>query len=169
MYCNFYCNKLLRFLGIKMLYRKGIGVMLINNEKKIFAGLRSDIKNVWQMPQGGVKHNESHDDAMWRELKEETGLLDSDVKILSYSKDTFYYDLPENLANKLWGGMYAGQCQRWFLLKFISNESHIDIFKDRSSEFCDWSWLTVDQLVKNVIYFKTELYKKIVNEFSAFL
>lgn len=152
-----------------MLYRKGVGIMLINEQKKIFAGLRNDIKNVWQMPQGGVKNNETEHDGMWRELKEETGLSIDNVKIIKESKTTLSYNLPEHLARKLWGGMYIGQCQRWFLLRFLGEENDININKGRASEFCDWRWLSKDELLSNVIDFKKNLYQNVLKEFSAFI
>lgn len=152
-----------------MLYRKGVGIMIINEEAKIFAGLRNDVKNVWQMPQGGVKNNESDRDAMLRELREETGLSVAEVEILTSSSERFCYDLPEKLSRKLWGGMYVGQCQRWFLLKFVGNEDRINIYGGRKAEFRDWRWLSKEALLENVIYFKNQLYTKVLNEFSSFL
>ena len=52
-------------------YRKGVGIMLFNKEKKIFVGKRLDNQSAWQMPQGGVDQNEDLLSAMKRELAEE--------------------------------------------------------------------------------------------------
>ena len=55
------------------LYRSGIGIMLINHNKEVFVGKRIDNNSdAWQMPQGGLDAGESEDEAMIRELKEET-------------------------------------------------------------------------------------------------
>ena len=39
-------------------YRKGVGMMVFNDDKKIFVGKRIDNQKAWQMPQGGVDENE---------------------------------------------------------------------------------------------------------------
>ena len=67
-----------------MLYRNAVGILLINDDRKIFAGLRKDVK-VWQMPQGGKYMKETEKRAMYRELKEEVGLCHNHVEILGVS------------------------------------------------------------------------------------
>ena len=48
----------------KISYRIGVGIVLINNKKKIFVGKRIDVKNEsWQMPQGGINKGESYEKA----------------------------------------------------------------------------------------------------------
>ena len=41
----------------KLPYRKGVGIMLINKQKKVFVGKRIDNAEAWQMPQGGIELN----------------------------------------------------------------------------------------------------------------
>ena len=66
------------------LYRKGVGIMLVNEQKKIFVGKRIDNhSNAWQMPQGGIDEGENEDLAVFRELQEETGIVEQNIKILS--------------------------------------------------------------------------------------
>ena len=57
-------------------WRLGVGIILINQDNKIFMGERIDNKGAWQMPQGGVNvgTNESLENAAKRELYEETGV-----------------------------------------------------------------------------------------------
>jgi putative (di)nucleoside polyphosphate hydrolase len=57
------------------LYRPCVGVMLVNAEGRVFVGKRIDNRegDFWQMPQGGVDPGEAPDDAVLRELWEETG------------------------------------------------------------------------------------------------
>jgi len=57
-------------------YRRGVGVMLLNEGGKVFVGARIDnTDEAWQMPQGGI---DDDDDDEWatalRELEEETGI-----------------------------------------------------------------------------------------------
>ena len=36
-------------------YRRGVGIMLLNAEKKVWVGARIDnTDDAWQMPQGGI-------------------------------------------------------------------------------------------------------------------
>ena len=83
--------------------RFGVGIVLLNNDNKIFVGKRIDNpKNSWQMPQGGVDLNESFLQAAKRELEEETGI--TSVKLIKELDGWFKYDLPKYLLGKLWEG-----------------------------------------------------------------
>ena len=59
----------------KLPLRIGVGVIVLNDENKIFVGKRKDNPvDKWQMPQGGINKNESFLTAMKRELDEETSI-----------------------------------------------------------------------------------------------
>ena len=60
-------------------YRKGVGIMLLNQETKVFIGKRIDSTKAWQMPQGGVDQKEDVLNAAKRELKEETGITSIEI------------------------------------------------------------------------------------------
>ena len=53
-------------------YRYNVGIIIINDRKQVFG--QKERKDAWQFPQGGIKKGESIELAMYRELKEETGL-----------------------------------------------------------------------------------------------
>ena len=102
--------------------RLGVGIILLNNENKIFVGKRIDNpKNFWQMPQGGLDQNENFFEAAKRELEEETGIRS--VELIKELSGWQIYDLPENLMGKIWKGKYRGQKQKWFLMKFIGENN----------------------------------------------
>jgi putative (di)nucleoside polyphosphate hydrolase len=151
------------------LYRSGVGIMLINRNKEIFVGKRIDNNSdSWQMPQGGLDVGETEDEAMVRELKEETGISDFDIKILSRSRDHFYYNLPYKLQKKFWGGKYLGQKQRWYLLEFIGDEKLINVTTE-NPEFSEWKWIMREKIVSAIVPFKRELYEEIIAEFKTYL
>ncbi len=151
------------------LYRSGVGVVLINKQKKIFVGKRIDNQSdSWQMPQGGIDLGEDEDVAMFRELHEETGISSEFVKIIKKSDDYFYYDLPYKLQKKFWGGKYLGQRQRWYLLEFLGEDSNINIAL-QEPEFSEWKWVEKVDLINLIVNFKRELYQQIINEFTDFL
>src|SRR5690606_31777527 len=57
------------------LYRRGVGIMLLNRDGKVFVAARVDNPaDAWQMPQGGLDEDEAAWDAALRELEEETGI-----------------------------------------------------------------------------------------------
>jgi putative (di)nucleoside polyphosphate hydrolase len=151
------------------LYRSGIGIMLLNKDKKIFVGKRIDNhSDAWQMPQGGVDAGENEDLAMFRELKEETGIDKERVGTIVKSSGYYYYNLPYKLQKKFWGGKFLGQRQRWYLANFIGSDDDINI-KTFDPEFSDWKWIDRKNLSDLIVDFKREMYDEIISEFSKYL
>ena len=149
-------------------YRRGVGMVIINHERKIFIGQRFDKdKSAWQMPQGGIDNNETPEETCIRELAEETGIV-SNYKILDKTKNWYSYDLPNNLQKKLWRGKYKGQVQQWFILNFFGDDAEINI-KTKHPEFKNWKWAYKEELMKLIVPFKKELYEKTFIEFASFL
>jgi putative (di)nucleoside polyphosphate hydrolase len=149
------------------LYRKGVGIMVLNNDKKILVGKRIDNKSdAWQMPQGGLDCGEDELNCALRELYEETGI--KDVQFLKESSKYYYYNLPYFLQKKFWGGKYLGQKQKWFLMNFIGDDKLINVMTDHP-EFSDFKWITQEELIKSVVRFKRKLYEDVVKEFGEFL
>ena len=153
-------NETERFL---LPYRRGVGLMVINQKKEIFVGKRIDAKyDTWQMPQGGIKEDETVSEAGLRELKEETNIVD--VKIIHETKNWLYYDLPEFLTKKLWAGQYRGQKQKWLLMYFFGSNSSINV-NTVDAEFQEWKWINLSMIPNIVIPFKKHLYSSVVREF----
>ena len=153
---------------IKLPLRIGVGAILINKEKKIFVGKRKDHPNndKWQMPQGGVNDGENLLNALRRELEEETSI--KSIKILKELDEWTIYELPDYLVGKIWKGKFRGQKQKWFVVRFIGNESEINL-KTKHPEFIEWKWVEVDDLTKVIVDFKKDVYKKLVVELKKFI
>jgi putative (di)nucleoside polyphosphate hydrolase len=147
-------------------YRKGVGMMVFNDDKKIFVGKRIDNQKAWQMPQGGVDENEDCFSAARRELYEETGI--QSIRVIEKSKEKYTYDLPEYLLGKIWKGKYKGQKQRWFLIKFLGPDSEINL-NQKYPEFNEWKWVDIDELSELIVPFKKELYLSVIKEFQSFI
>ena len=147
-------------------YRKGVGMMVFNDDKKIFVGKRIDNQKAWQMPQGGVNENEDCFSAARRELYEETGI--QSIRVIEKSKEKYTYDLPEYLLGKIWKGKYKGQRQRWFLIKFLGPDSEINL-NQKFAEFNEWKWVDIDELPKIIVTFKKKLYLSLIKEFYDFI
>jgi putative (di)nucleoside polyphosphate hydrolase len=144
-------------------YRSGVGMMVFNDEKKIFVGKRIDNQEAWQMPQGGVDKDEDIESAAKRELFEETGI--QSIRIIKRSEKIYTYDLPEHLLGKIWKGKYKGQKQTWFLIKFLGPDSEINI-NQKHPEFNEWMWVDIQKLPELIVSFKKDLYLSVVKEFS---
>ena len=145
-------------------YRNGVGIMIFNDQKKIFVGKRIDNQEAWQMPQGGVDRDEDFETAAKRELFEETGI--QSIRIVQSSKQEFIYDLPNHLLGKIWKGKYKGQKQKWFLMKFLGPDSEINI-NQKNPEFNEWKWVDLDELPRLIVPFKKKLYESIIKEFRT--
>ena len=142
--------------------RTGVGIILLNEENKVFVGKRIDNPSkFWQMPQGGVDKNESTLNAAKRELEEETGI--KSVEIIKELDEWLIYLLPKNLLGKIWKGKYRGQKQKWFIMKFLGKKKEINI-KTKNPEFLDWKWINKENLSGVAVNFKINIYKKLTKE-----
>lgn len=142
--------------------RTGVGVIVINKDNKVFVGKRKDNPvDKWQMPQGGVDKGEELVDAMRRELKEETSI--KNIEIIKEIDGWLDYELPKNLLGKIWKGRYRGQKQKWFIVKFLGEESEINITTKRP-EFIEWKWVERSQLPNIIVDFKKNVYERLVVE-----
>ncbi len=142
--------------------RSGVGIVLINNQNKVFVAKRIDNpKNYWQMPQGGVDTGENYYEAALRELEEETSI--KNVLFIKEIDGFLTYNLPDNLLGIIWKGKYKGQKQKWFIVKFNGKDEEINIHT-KKPEFLDWKWINIENLTDGVVNFKLEVYKQIQKE-----
>lgn len=150
-------------------FRPCAGVMLVNDEGRVFVGQRVDSPSeAWQMPQGGIDKGEEAETAALRELQEETGVDPQLVSVIARSKAEHFYDLPIELKGKIWGGKYRGQRQTWFLLKFNGRDADINI-ETEHQEFRAWRWSDLAELEALIVPFKRELYQAVIQEFTPYL
>ena len=150
-------------------YRKGVGIFLINKNNRLWVGQRLDHKNqYWQMPQGGIDSPETPEDAMKRELMEETG-LDHNYEIIGKSSSWLKYNIPSDLVNILWKGKYKGQEQIWFACRFFGKDEQVNLEKYSKPEFYKWKWINPIDVIKFAVPFKKKLYSSVLNEFRRFL
>ena len=150
-------------------YRRGVGVMLLNSEGKVFVGARIDnTDEAWQMPQGGIDPGEEPWATALRELEEETGIPPHLVQRIALCPERLKYDLPEKLRGKLWGGKWMGQDQDWFLCRFLGRDSDINI-ATKHPEFREWRWVEPAQLPDLIVPFKRDLYRRLLREFAEYL
>ena len=147
--------------------RNGVGIVVLNNENKVFVAKRIDNpKNFWQMPQGGIDRGENFYEAALRELKEETSIVS--VELIKEIEKKLTYVLPDHLIGIIWKGKFKGQKQKWFVMKFVGNESEINI-KTKYPEFLDWKWIDLEDLTEIAVNFKLEVYNQLKSELKKIL
>ena len=151
------------------LYRRGVGVMLLNAEGRVWVGRRIDYTDeAWQMPQGGMDKGETPWDTALRELEEETGIKPHLVERIAECPEQLRYDLPPELRGKLWKGKWKGQLQDWYLCRFLGRDSDVDIATDHA-EFNEWKWVEPAQLPKLIVPFKRAMYRDLLRHFGVHL
>ena len=151
------------------LYRPGVGIMLLNSDRKVWVGRRIDNRaDAWQMPQGGLDEGEEPWAGAVRELEEETGIAPRLVERLGQCSERLRYDLPPEFATKVWSGKWKGQSQHWFAARFIGQDSDVDI-ATAHPEFRDWKWVDPSILPDLIVPFKRKLYEQLLREFAGFL
>ena len=147
-------------------YRKGVGIIIVNAKGQFFLGKRIGVE-AWQFPQGGIDEGENPEEALYRELHEETGLIKDKVTIVTVSKKWLVYHIPHvyQRSNK----KYDGAMQKWFLLRLTGTNEDINLNAVDQAEFDAWKWADKKTAINSVIRFKKGVYASIFSEFSDVL
>ena len=144
-------------------YRPNVGLVIINQQGKVFLGKRVDATGAWQMPQGGIDDGESILESAFRELHEETGIekrFISEYKIIPFK---LKYNLPIEVRSNFWSGKYIGQVQTWVFIRFNGSENNISLKSTNHVEFAEYKWVDFDEVLKLCVDFKIKVYKKVLD------
>lgn len=146
-------------------FRANVGIILTNAEGQVFWARRLG-QNAWQFPQGGIKADESPEDAMYRELNEEVGLSPEDVALCGATRDWLYYRLPKRLLRHNGGPLCIGQKQIWFMLRVLEETPPVQLDHCEKPEFDRWRWVDYWRPVREVVFFKRRVYARALNELA---
>lgn len=146
-------------------YRPNVGIILYNTQGRLFWGRRVG-QDAWQFPQGGIKVHESPEQAMFRELEEEVGLLPHQVEVTGSTSGWLRYRLPRRFIRKNCQPLCIGQKQVWFLLKVKCAEDAFCLDGSERPEFDDWRWVKYWHPVREVVYFKRKVYLRALEELA---
>ena len=149
-------------------FRPNVGIILINARNEVFWGKRIG-EHSWQFPQGGIKYGETPEQAMFRELQEEVGLLPEHVRIVGRTRDWLRYEVPDKFIRREIRGHYRGQKQIWFLLRMVCRDCDVHLRASDHPEFDAWRWSEYWVPLDAVIEFKREVYQLALTELSRFL
>ena len=146
-------------------YRYGVGIILVNNNRQVFLAKRIGM-DAWQFPQGGMKENETPEQTMHRELKEEIGLEPEDIEVLAMTEGWLSYRLPRQLIRHYNKPVCIGQKQRWFLLRLLNPNAKFDLGINNDPEFDSWAWVSYWYPLRQVVAFKKRVYTMALKEFA---
>ncbi|WP_287787559.1 RNA pyrophosphohydrolase [Acidiphilium sp.] len=144
-------------------YRPAVGIALFNDRGEVFVTRRIDrAEDGWQMPQGGIEPGEAPLDAALRELREEIGT--DKAAMIAESSCWMRYELPAHLVGKAWGGRWRGQQQKWFAMRFLGQDSEINLATVHPEYFA-WRWASAASVAELIVGFKRQLYLAVLQEF----
>ncbi|MFZ6814033.1 RNA pyrophosphohydrolase [Undibacterium sp. Rencai35W] len=149
-------------------FRPNVGIILLNANNEVWWGKRVR-EHSWQFPQGGIKYGESPEQAMFRELEEETGLLPEHVKVIGRTRDWLRYEVPDHFIKREIRGHYRGQKQIWFLLRMLGRDCDVNLRASNHPEFDAWRWHEYWVPLDVVIEFKRGVYQLALQELSRFV
>ena len=149
-------------------YRPNVGIILLNSKNEVFWGKRVK-QHSWQFPQGGIKHGESPEQAMFRELWEEVGLRPEHVRIVGRTREWLRYQVPDQWIRRDLRGNYRGQKQIWFLLRLVGRDCDVSLRATTHPEFDAWRWHDYWVPLEVVIEFKRDVYQQALLELSRFV
>ncbi|KAH9623150.1 hypothetical protein KSS87_011004 [Heliosperma pusillum] len=126
--------------GLPSGYRPNVGICLINDDTQIFVASRLNVPGAWQMPQA----------SKW-----------------------LTYDFPPAVkakVNRLWGGEWHGQAQKWFLVRFKADDHEVNLATGEAEvEFSEWKWATPEEVIDQAVDYKRPVYEEVMRGFKPHL
>ena len=146
-------------------YRPNVGIVLTNTSGQVLWARRIG-QDAWQFPQGGIRQYETPIEALYRELKEEVGLEETDVDVLACTRGWLKYRLPKRMIRHNTLPICVGQKQKWFLLRLTTDETHITFDASDDPEFDGWDWVSYWYPLSKVVSFKRDVYRQALTELA---
>jgi putative (di)nucleoside polyphosphate hydrolase len=140
--------------------RPCVGIVMFNEDGKVFVGKRIGMENAWQMPQGGIDPGETPREAGLRELEEEIGTRT--VELIAETADWIDYEFPADLPGKIREN-WRGQTQKWLACRFTGTAQDIDL-QTEHPEFDAWKWVDAATVVELIVPFKRATYEAVMAE-----
>lgn len=150
-------------------YRPNIGIIIANDRAQVLWARRVGGHDAWQFPQGGIDGAESADEALFRELEEEVGLTEPQVKVLASTKEWLHYQIPKKFRRYNSEPGFKGQKQKWFLLQLKCPDAEVCVSAGDKPEFDDWAWVSYWYPVGQVVDFKRDVYRRAMKELAPHL
>lgn len=149
-------------------FRANVGIVLANDLGQVFWAKRVGM-DAWQFPQGGICPDETVESAMFRELREEVGLMPEHVEILGCTRDWLRYRLPHRFIRRNSRPLCIGQKQIWYLLRLIADDTEVQLDTSNTPEFDHWCWVESGEAVRRVVKFKRQVYQRALDQLAPFM
>lgn len=149
-------------------FRANVGIILCNDKGRLLWARRVGQQS-WQFPQGGIQPDESAEEALYRELKEEVGLDPDDVELVGQTKGWLRYRLPKRFIRYRSQPLCVGQKQRWFMLRLIGGEERVQLDLSEQPEFDDWRWVEYWKPLDEIVFFKRRVYERALSELESLI
>jgi putative (di)nucleoside polyphosphate hydrolase len=146
-------------------FRANVGIVLANGCGEVLWARRAG-QTGWQFPQGGIQQGEEAEQALFRELHEEVGLVEGDVEILASTRGWLRYRLPDRLVRRDSSPLCIGQKQKWFLLRMMAEDERVQFDNGHKPEFDHWRWVSYWYPVGQVVPFKRDVYRRAMKELA---
>lgn len=146
-------------------FRPNVGIVLMHEDGRVFWARRVH-RDGWQFPQGGMNTDETPLEAMYRELREETGLLPEHVDVLGATPGWLRYRLPPRAIRHRDRLVCIGQKQVWFLLQFKGREDDLRLDLSEKPEFDGWRWVDFWYPMEHVVTFKRGVYARALHHLA---
>lgn len=149
-------------------YRPNVGIILSNRQGEVLWARRCG-NGGWQFPQGGIKLNETPEQALYRELEEEVGLTREHVNLLGRTQDWLRYDIPPQYQRVARRTHFRGQKQIWYLLRLVGTDDHVRLDACDRPEFDCWRWVSYWRPLDEIVEFKRAVYEQALRELEPLL
>lgn len=149
-------------------FRANVGIILCNQEDRVLWARRTR-QDTWQFPQGGIKENETIEEAVYRELEEEIGLGPGHIRVIGCTRSWLRYRLPSRYVRHGNKPLCIGQKQIWYLLRFVGQEQDVRLDLTDNPEFDYWCWVNYWYPLSEIVYFKRKVYRRALNELAPLL
>jgi putative (di)nucleoside polyphosphate hydrolase len=139
-------------------FRAGVGIVVLDAAGRALALERATVPGGWQLPQGGIEGDEEPVDALWRELREETGLTADDVRVVAELPEWLGYELPAEYRSAKTG---RGQVHKWFVLRAGADDLPVRTGTMPGAEFRAWRWVGLAELAEQAVTFRRPVYRRL--------
>lgn len=150
-------------------FRAGAGAILYRPDGTIAIFKRtSHPAGVWQLQQGGIDAGERPETTLWRELKEEVGLTQTDIKNTTPYPRWTTYEYPAHIRTDVENPYpdRLGQCHAWWFLE-LKPDVDIDLNLALDQEFSEFEWADFATLINRTDDFKHHVYQELAEYFAT--
>jgi len=146
-------------------YRPNVAAIVLSQDYpekcEFMIARRKGMRRGWQFPQGGIDPDESPEQALRRELREEIGT--DAVEIIAEYPEWISYDFPKMSRNPR-RYPFKGQRQKYFLVR-LKEEATIDLEAFELPEFEEYRFVNMEELFRRITFFKRKVYRQVIDHF----